>query len=50
MTEQEQNAILTNLEMQLAEYKLARQDAAEWFAAWKAKQPKGFKIQQKSGA
>ncbi len=48
MTEQEINAMLTNLETQLAEYKQARIDAAEWYAGWKARQPSGFKIKGNS--
>ncbi len=48
MTEQEIDALLTNLEMQLAEYKQARHAAAEWYAAWKARRPSGFKIKGNS--
>ena len=32
-----------NIDIQLAEYEAAHAAAAEWHAAWKARQPQGFR-------
>jgi hypothetical protein len=48
MTEQEIEAIKRNIEKQLDEYEQAIRDAAGWSASWKARQPRGFRINEKS--
>lgn len=46
MTEQEIEAMKRNIEKQLEEYKEAINAAAAWHEAWKARQPKGFKVRR----
>ena len=48
MTEQEIEAMKRNIDQQLIEYEEAIKKAVAWQREWKAKQPKGFRIQHKS--
>lgn len=40
--------IKADIEIQLVEYAQAINEAAAWSASWKARQPKGFRIKEKS--
>jgi hypothetical protein len=41
-------AMKRNIEVQLEEYAQAQRDYLAWMAAWRARQPKGFIIKEKS--